>query len=236
MRSVMRRLAISAFSVALGLSVAQTAAKAQTYDGSGILRVGAFGQMSAISLDIARVSATGDRFAASTSPSGYGAGIAGGYDLRLGRSWFVGIEADGSIDNGRSKTDSGRGFNSDFLATVRGRLGFDVARGWQLYGTAGYAVHGLEFRGLGGTNTAPGKTSTTQGGLVVGGGTEVDLDSYTLFAEVLHATYETWRFTAPDVSYRYAVDDSSTVARVGVKFKIGYDYDQDTYRRDARRY
>ena len=192
--------------------------------------------MSAINFDIGRVSSAGGVFAGSTSPTGIGAGIAAGYDFHFAKSWLIGVEVDGAIDNARSRADSRRGFNSDYFSSLRARFGVDLTRNWLVYGTAGYGLHGIEFRGLGGTNTAPGKTSTTQGGAVFGGGTEVDLDSYTLFAEVLHASYDTWSFKAPDVAYNYKVDDSATLFRLGVKFKIGYDYDHDIYPRNAHRY
>ena len=239
MQCVMRFLAMATLSLVPGpVVLGASAAQAQTYQSGGILRVGAFAQMSAVSFDIARVSNSGSIFNGSTSPSGLGGGIVAGYDLRLNPTWLVGIEVDGSLDNGRSTADSNRGFNSDSFVTVRGRLGFNLTRNWLLYGTAGYGLHGTEFRGLtlGTSTSATGKTSSTQGGLVYGGGTEYDLDSYTLFAEVLQASFDTWGFVAPDVPYTYKVDDSALLARVGVKFKIGYDYDHDITPRGARRY
>ena len=223
--------------VVVGLMANMTVAQAQTYVGGGTLRVGAFGQMSAVSFDIARTSNLGATFNGSQSSSGWGGGIAAGYDQRLGISpWIIGGEIDGSLDDAGIKADNGRGFNSQYLATLRGRLGYNLTNVWMLYGTAGYALHGLEMKGLGGNNTNPGKVETTRGGLVLGGGTEYDLDGFTVFAEYLHTNTSQWNFIAPDVPFAYKVDDSTSVFRLGVKFKVGHDYDHDIYRGNARRY
>ena len=232
----MRRLTIAALSIVLGWSLAGVGAVAQNYDSGGMVRFGAFAQMSRVNFDIGRVSNSGATGSASTSDLGLGGGISAGYDLRVWNSWTVGIEGDLSLDNAGISADFGRTFNSDYFATVRGRLGYNVTRSVLMYGTAGYALHGLEYRGLGGTNTSPAKVSTTQGGWVAGVGAEYKFDGFALFGEFLHSEYDTWAFTAPEVPNKYRVDDVSNVFRLGIKFNIGYDYDNDIYARDARRH
>ena len=232
MRNGVRAIALAI--VALG-AMAQYAL-AQNFDSGGIYRVGFFGQMSKVDFHIDRWSQIGSLYSGDTNGQGAGGGFAVGYDRRLGKGWLVGVEADASIDNARSLADQGRHFNSDYFASVRGRLGYYPTRDWLIYATGGLAVHGVEFKGLSSGNTAVvTKTSSTQGGGVFGGGSELDLDGYTVFAEVLFSQAENWNFRATDVNYNYQVQESAAVARIGVKFKIGLDYERDLYRRDARR-
>ena len=231
----MRRVVIAALAMVLGWSSTMPAAEAQNYPSGGTLRVGAFGQASRVELS-AHGTNSGTTTELFTSAMGWGGGVAAGYDLRVWNSWIIGLELDASLDNARGRANSARGLNSDYFASLRARLGYNLSPSWLLYGTAGYGLHGLEYRGQGGTTTAPTKTYGTQGGLTIGGGAEYDLESYTVFVEVLHTTYERWSFPAQDIPFRFNVDDTSNLFRLGVKFKIGYDYDHDIYARSPRRY
>lgn len=215
------------------LAAACTVAHAQTYDSAGVFRFGAFGQQANTQFDVSRAG-----FSGSTSPSGFGGGAAIGFDYRFAPQWLAGVEADLSVDNTKSKIDNNRGFNSDFLTTVRARLGFNPTRTWLLYGTAGMAALGTEYHSAPAapSNNTPNKFSETRFGWTFGGGTEFDLDGYTIFAEYLHSTFDRWTFAAPDLNTMYTVDSSSDVFRLGVKFKVGYDYDHDIYNSKARRY
>ena len=229
MRQVVRFCA----GMALGLVASAGSVFAQNYNSAGILSFGVFGQYSKSTFDIARPG-----FAATMSPAGVGGGAVVGYDYRLSRSWVLGIEADAATDDTKSKTDNNRGFNSNLLATVRGRVGYNLSPIWMIYGTGGLATLGAEYHGTpaSASTSTPNHYSEMRFGFAAGGGTQVDLEGITLFAEYLHTGFDQWAFTPTDLASRYTVDMSSDVVRVGVKFKIGYDYDADTYRRDARRY
>lgn len=229
----MRRVLRICASLAGVLAATCSVAVAQTYDSAGVFRFGVFGQYGKSHFDMSRVG-----FSGSTAPTGIGGGASIGYDYRFAPNWLIGIEADAAVDDTKSKTDSNRGFNSDFLSTVRARLGVNPSRTWLLYGTAGLAVLGSEYHSApaAASTSTPNKLSETRFGWTVGGGTEVDLEGWTIFAEYLHSQFDRWSFTAPDLGIPYHVDSSSDVFRLGVKFKVGYDYDHDIYDRRARRY
>ncbi len=208
-------------------------AMAQSYDSAGIVRFGVFGQYGKSQFDIARQGFTDSR-----SPVGVGGGVSIGYDYRFAPQWLAGIEADAALDDTETRADGTRTFSSDFMTTVRGRVGFSPSRSWLLYGTGGMAVLGSEYRVAVASTSATGanKLSETRLGWTVGGGTELDLEGWTVFAEYLHSQFDRWSFTPPDQRTQYNVDASSDVFRIGVKFKVGYDYDHDIYSRRARRY
>jgi outer membrane immunogenic protein len=67
-----------------------------------------------------------------------------GYNWMLGDSFLIGLEGDGSFSD-QNVTDGGE-YDVDYLATIRGRLGFAFDR-FLVYGTGGAAFAGAEFTG-----------------------------------------------------------------------------------------
>lgn len=225
-------------------------AQAQNYDGDGRLRFGAFVQGSDLEFDVQRPAIA----AGTASSEGLGGGASFGYDVVLRDRLVLGLEADGSIEDSSDK-NKGRSFASDYLVTLRGRLGAHLHPGWLVYGTGGAAFLGVEYQHpsfLAPAFASPApfspapltvvpaaKFSETLTGWTVGGGTEVDLHGIILFAEYLYADFDTFDFTnskedavpgAPFVPARYAIDVDQQLVRVGVKFKIGHDFYHDDVR------
>lgn len=210
-------------------------AEAQNWDGSGMVRFGVFLQGSFIDYDIRQATPAGTVFNQTASPNGWGVGISAGYDLRLG-SFVVGVEADASFDDGRDKAapNTQEQFGIDYFATVRGRLGYVVHPGFMLYGTAGIAGLGAEYKlngvgaGAGGGNS---KLYGTLAGFVYGGGLEYDMGWGIGFLEYLHTDYQMgWDFQSPRGN-TLALDGSQDVVRLGLKFKVGHDHSHDVYQR-----
>jgi outer membrane immunogenic protein len=209
-------------------------AQAQNYDGSGQLRFGAFAQGSQLDFDVQRPLAA----AGTASIDGFGGGASFGYDWVLRDRLVFGLEGDASVEDS-SDTIKGRSFANDYLITLRGRLGAQLQPGWLVYGTGGAALLGVEYQGLNPTSPfAPprSKISDTLTGWTAGGGTELDLQYVTLFAEYLYAKFDTFDFMDDDPTtsartlVRHEVDVDDHLVRLGVKFKIGHDYYHDDVR------
>ena len=206
-------------------------AEAQNWDGSGLIRFGVFLQGSFVDYDIAQTPAAAAPFRQSASPDGFGVGISSGYDLRMG-SYVVGADADVSFDGGRSKVNAtSEQYGIDYLATLRGRFGYLFQPNLLGYFTVGYAMLGAEYKrnDLTGTN----KKYATLGGIVYGGGLEWDMGWGTSFVEYLHADVGDWDFNAFVSNNRLALDGTSDVIRLGLKFKLGHDHSHDVYRRSG---
>jgi opacity protein-like surface antigen len=116
-----------------------------------------------------------------------------------------------------------------------------VHPGWLIYATGGVAFLGIEVEGLP-LGLPPTRTqeSETLTGWTIGGGTELDMGRFTLFAEYLFADFDTFNFTdrkedtvpgTPFVPTRYEIDVEEQLFRVGVKFKIGHDFYDDEVRK-----
>ncbi len=228
--AVHRLVGLVAGCVAALAASATGGAQAQNWDGSGLIRFGVFLQGSFIDYDIRQTVAPGVTLDKSASPNGWGVGISTGYDLRLG-SIIVGVEADGSFDDGRAKAkpDTQEQYGIDYFATLRGRLGYLVHPGFLIYATAGVAALGAEYK-FNAANSIAKKYGTLTG-FVYGGGMEYDLGWGTGFLEYLHADYNTgWSFRAVSGA-PLSLDGSQDVVRLGLKFKIGHDYTHDVYRR-----
>jgi outer membrane immunogenic protein len=212
----MIRLAIAALAL---LGVATTAA-AQNYDGDGRLRFGVFMQGYTMPADETKpTAATGDI-------GGYGVGAAFGYDWNLSHNWIIGVEADGvATDSGVSINASK--YNIDYLATFRGRLGYNIHPHWLWYGTGGLALNGLHYRGattatLNNPNAIL-KESATLHGWTIGTGAEWRFHNTILFGEYLFAKFETWDFTG-GFGINHKLDTDTHMFRIGVKWLIGHDH------------
>jgi opacity protein-like surface antigen len=212
-------------------------AQAQNYDGNGLLRFGVFGQGSSRDFDV-----QGPALATGTlEPDGFGGGVSYGYDWVLRNSIVLGVEGDVSIEDDSSDTIAGRNFASDYVTTVRGRLGVYARPGWLFYATGGVAFEGVVFEGVRNPMTLQRtKVSHTLTGWTLGGGTELDWHHITLFAEFLFADLnmfdvsdrrEDANLAIPGIQpTRYALDVDEHLVRLGVKFKIGHDFYEDDVR------
>ena len=225
-----RLIAVASAALVLFVAAAATGqAQAQNYDGDGRLRFGAFLQGSELDFDVERLGVP----LGTASMDGFGGGASFGYDW--GKSLILGVEADVAVEDSSERL-KGRSFASDYLVTLRGRIGANLQPGWLVYATGGAAFLGVEFQGLPITGFRT-KESDTLTGWTAGGGTEIDLAGVTLFAEYLFADFDTFKVTDTSekvilgtnkiVSARYDVDVEEQLVRVGVKFKIGHDFFYD---------
>ena len=222
------------FLVAFGIA---GQARAQNWDGSGQIRFGAFLQGSFTDYSVDQTPLALPAFRQSVSPDGFGGGIVVGYDLHLGR-FVIGAEADVSIDNGVAKVSSGIAdqYGVDYMATVRGRLGTLVHPDILLYGTAGIAMLGAEYKLNPATSTISIsgnslKKNANMTGFAIGGGLEYDAGWGTVFAEYLHNDYGSWSFRNFNGNL-VNIDATADVIRLGLKFKVGHDFERDIYARD----
>jgi opacity protein-like surface antigen len=219
---------------ALGVIAGAGAVAAQNYPGDGRLRFGTFFQLHGAPAEETLPRAnTGD-------VSGFGVGVTFGYDWNLYKNWIVGVEADGTATDAGGNLGSGT-YNSDYMATFRGRIGYQYNPKLLLYGTTGVAFNGVHFKGPAtaaqqalnpGTNF---KISTTLPGFVGGLGAEYEWNGMHLFAEYLYAGFDNWAF-AGGIDGRHSFDTDTHMFRLGVKFLYGHDHMYEDNRRPSRRY
>ena len=211
-------------------------AHAQNWDGSGLIRFGAFLQGSFTDFDTTQTPPAAPAFRQTTSPDGLGGGVVAGYDMRFGQI-IVGGEIDASWDNAHGRPPGSQVdiYAVNYLATARARLGLMVHPNVLLYGTGGLAMLGAEYK-FGG----PGTVAATAGvfnqksanmfGLALGGGIEYDAGWGIMFGEYLYNDYGSWTFGNFNRT-AMAVDATGSLARIGIKFTVGHDFEHDTYRR-----
>ncbi len=200
-----------------------TSVSAQNVEGDSRLRFGVFLQgYSLPARETVPGGVTGD-------VGGYGVGASFGYDWSLWNGWIVGLEADGvAIDAGTNIR--GSKYNGDYLANVRGRLGYNLDRNWLVYATGGLAVNGIHYRGS--TTSTVGnpnailKESATLPGWTIGTGAEWRYYGSILFGEYLYANYQPFEFTG-GFNINRQLDTESHTFRLGVKWLIGHDYYDD---------
>ena len=213
-------------------ALASGQARAQNYDGAGLLRFGVYGQVANTNFDIERPIVA--RGLASDTAGGGGATF--GYDYLFQSGLILGIESDIGFDTLQTE-HRGREFSTNFMASVRGRLGGYVSPNLLLYGTAGVAFLGVEYDGL--TSPLTGLQfgdSGTVTGWTAGAGAEYDWNGIVFFGEYLFADYGT--FSSDEVvesldetglfvietPFRNEIDIDQHLFRFGVKFIIGHDY------------
>lgn len=204
-------------SVALLLLVAAVGAdpaRAQNYDGDGLVRFGLFAQGTWLDIDRSLpVSASGEF-------TGAAGGASFGYDFWRNNRWVLGIEGDAALSD-FSDTIGPTSYGFDYMATLRGRLGAYVHPNWLVYATAGAAWLGFEAQ-----STLTGdKASETITGWTVGGGAEVDCGPVIFFGEYLYTDFGSRTFVVDNVMQQADFDGHNF--RLGVKFKIGHDYFDD---------
>ncbi len=205
-------------------------ARAQNYDGAGLLRFGVFGQVGNTDLDIERpIDARG-----SASDTSFGGGVTFGYDYLFQNGLILGIEADIGIDSADAERGQ-RELSTNFMAGIRGRVGGYVSPALMLYGTAGVAFLGVDYDGL--VSPATGvrfSDSDTLVGWTIGAGAEWDWHGIVFFGEYLFASYDTFSSNETvdlidgevieTTTFRNEFDVDQHLFRFGVKFIIGHDH------------
>lgn len=181
--------------------------------------------------------------------TGFTGGLQAGYLWRAGTIVFGGEGDFGAFDLSESTTSSGafpvtflgnvyslnQRFSTDWLATLRGRLGVLVAPRLLLYGTAGVAFTDLKFSSSYSDNaigfgfpggTGQGSTSDLRTGWTGGGGGEWLLhDGWSIKAEYLYVDFGSESVAVPtsntpafQQTMRVDADFRASLARVGVNY------------------
>jgi outer membrane immunogenic protein len=206
-------------SVALLLLVAAAGAetaRAQNYDGDGVVRVGLFAQGTWLDVNQSLPLSGGAEL------SGFTGGISAGYDFWRSSHWVFGVEADASLGDLSDRVGP-VSYGFDYLVTLRGRAGFYVQPHWLLYGTAGAAWLGYEAQ----SQLSGDKASDTLTGWTIGAGSEVDWRHIIFFAEYLYTDFGSRNFVVDETTHRADFDGHNF--RLGVKFKVGHDYYNPDY-------
>jgi outer membrane immunogenic protein len=186
----------------------------------------------------------------SLSSSGFTGGIQGGYNWQVGQIVFGGEGDFGAFNLGKSVRASGEfpstflgdaytldeSMSTDWLITLRGRLGYTVTPQLLIYGTAGLALTDFKFSSGYSDNaidaTFPGgkgaaSVSNVVTGWTIGGGGEWLIDSrWSIKAEYLYLDFGSTNMpvalsNTEDYTQTMSVDAdlSAQVARVGVNYR-----------------
>jgi len=182
--------------------------------------------------------------------NGFTGGFEAGYNIQSDR-WVFGLEGDIESFHLSGKATSGpivylsapaaafavnSSVSSDWLATVRGRVGFLATPALLLYGTGGLAVANVNAAYLFTDNLAPAAESatisTTRYGWTAGAGGEYALmNGWSIKAEYLYAdlgragTISTNLITGgapvPTNAFIHTVNLRSNIGRIGINYKFG---------------
>ena len=181
--------------------------------------------------------------------SGFTGGVTAGYNWQVNMA-VLGIEADFNYFGVRGSTSSttvypccvadsftiNSSVSTDWLATVRGRLGFLATPAFLLYGTGGLAVANVKanylFTDTFAAATESASISTTRYGWTVGVGGEYALmNGWSLKAEYLYVDLGRASTTSnnltiigptplPLQTFTHTVNVTSNIGRVGVNYKF----------------
>lgn len=217
--TTLARRALAAASVVLALAAP---AAAQNYEGTHTVRVGAFLQGGSTTLD-----GTFAALAESGTFGNNGGGIAAGIDWRR-EAFVLGLEGDIGLAGGQHAF-VGAKFDTDYFASLRGRLGVYARPDWLIYATGG-----LGFRGVTVTELAGPSNSRTLYGGVFGGGTEFHYGNAIFFGEYLRSQYGSGNILVSSGN-TYGIKGHSDAFRLGVKFKVGFDGYYDEVRDGLRK-
>lgn len=201
-------------------------------------------------LDAASAAAVNAAGIQSIKPSGFAAGIEGGYNWQTG-SLLLGVEADlqavhlnGATNSGAviyPGTPAGKSFtitsygNADWLLTARPRVGFVAPNHWLFYATGGLALTRLQsdysFIDDNGPAEETGKLDSVRAGYAVGGGVEAPLtDRLSLKAEYLHVdfanaagavTANSLATAFPGQVFTHSGDLKADLVRAGLNYRFG---------------
>lgn len=193
----------------------------------------------------AAVTASGSQ---TIKPSGFAAGIEGGYNWQFG-NLLLGLEADlqavhlnGAANSGAVPYPQARNIaftvtsygDTDWLFTARPRIGYVAPNHWLLYATGGLALTQLQsnfsFVDTNGALTS-GRLDKTAAGYAVGAGIEAPLtDRLSLKAEYLHVAFANTAGTAtannvtaifPGQVFSYSSDLTADIVRAGLNYRFG---------------
>jgi len=195
-------------------------AKAQNYDGDGVVRVGLFAQGQWLDINQTLPGGTGEL-------SGFAGGITAGYDFWRTSRFVLGFEGDLAVGD-MQDTVCCTSYGLDYLVTLRGRAGVYMHPGWLIYATGGAAWLGVEAQ----STLTGSKVAETLTGWTVGGGTEIDWHHMILFAEYLYTDFGSVSYTLDAIPERAEFDGH--LVRVGIKLKVGHDYFHDDYLRPVK--
>ena len=154
---------------------------------------------------------------------GFVGGVHGGYNFTTSGVVF-GVEGDFSWSNveGSKSFDFGgvtakATVGSDWLASIRGRVGVPVTPSLLLYGTAGVAWADVNGRVTVSTGDIS-SISSTQTGYVVGGGGELAFDrNWSGRVEALYYAFDDAKFSTAGAT---PFDASVTVVRAGLTYHL----------------
>jgi outer membrane immunogenic protein len=185
------------------------------------------------------------------SPGGFAGGVQAGYNVQRGHVVY-GVEADfGAFDLEKRATESGlfpfaflgtdytltQKMSADWLATVRGRLGFTVRQHLLLYATGGLALSEFKFASSYSDNatdaTFPGgggygAKSAIKTGWTAGGGVEWAFDrNWLVRAEYLYVDVGSMRVAVPITNtpaftqtMSVSSDLTAQIGRLGVNYRF----------------
>jgi outer membrane immunogenic protein len=182
--------------------------------------------------------------------SGFTGGVTGGYNWQI-NSAVVGVEADFNYFGIRGSTTGtalypccaptsftvNSSVSSDWLATVRGRVGFLATPALLLYGTGGLAVANVKasylFTDTFAAANESASISTTRYGWTAGVGGEYALmNGWSIKAEYLYVDLGrasttsnnltiAGPFAFPLQTWTHTVNLTSNIGRVGINYKFG---------------
>lgn len=210
-------LTACAVAVTVLLGGGSDGASAQTYDGGAVIKFGTFGQWGKLGASLKTP------LAASGSESSFQGGLSVGMDFYLPYRWLLGVEVDGSFGDTRADVAGPGGtinsYGLDYVFNTRARVGYFMHPDWLAYGTVGASWLAYE------TQQRPSgfKESETAAGIVYGAGLEYQWHHVLVFAEYLHGSYDTSALRLNTVEHRADLDTDTF--RVGLKFKVGHDYE-----------
>jgi outer membrane immunogenic protein len=249
--TVVREVAAPSFAGAyIGLNAGAAWGSSDYSTNPGCASSGANAVFCEVGATQANGTAVGSSGTGSLSSSGFTGGIQGGYNWQVGQIVFGGEGDFGAFDLGKSVRASGEfpstflgdaytldeSMSTDWLITLRGRLGYTVTPQLLLYGTAGLALTDFSFSSSYADNaidaTFPGGTgsasvSNVLTGWTIGGGGEWLIDGcWSIKAEYLYLDFGSTNLpvalsNTEDYTQTMWVDAdlSAQVARVGVNYR-----------------
>ena len=176
----------------------------------------------------------GSRATKDLEPNGFGIGGGAGCDWQSG-NWVFGVLGDGassdlSEDTVETASPPSRfGIESDWFATLRGRIGYAMDQGLIFHvPTLWYVTAGAAWTGLTAKNFIPGGVRTTDeqtaSGWTIGWGSENAInDRWSFKTETLYVDYGKDTFftpTDPVSGGEFKTDTTEWVTRIGVTYKL----------------